>query len=549
MTSLPPLPEFSVRISLDGQPRVSNTPSRDTLVGISAKLPDGPSNSFDTLVLFNKNVPAPFAFHSRLESEQPRRLLSGYKLALSVISLVILLVISALDATIVATTYVPIGNQLNSLDSAEWIINSYLIAVTAFQPLYGSISDLFGRVETTVFAIAVFLLGSILCAVSTTMPMLIASRAVQGIGGAGLMSMALIIVADIMNERERSKYVGIFSGTFGVAAAIGPIIGGAIVQNTKWQIAFWINVPLCIVALVTIIAVLRIPRPHGSLRDKTKRIDAGGALLCVGGIVLLLLGLSWGGRGYAWSSARVVCTLVLGLATLAVFAVYECLVPQVPLVPIHLFKVRNVAFASACSLLFGFAVNGAIMFIPQWAQIVKGASPVVSGAYLVPYCVGMIVSSIACGLLVNWTGRCRELIVASAALMLLGNGLLIMLGTDSGLGKVIGFLLVCGLGMGAGVHTISLLGQASVSGKHMAAATSTFLFFRSLGMVLAVSVLTNITQNVLIGKAADIVGDSRVLATTVSSVLKNQSLLLTTNPPQHFVDEFISAYSVALRMG
>ncbi|KAJ2112984.1 hypothetical protein GGH17_006417, partial [Coemansia sp. RSA 788] len=147
-----------------------------------------------------------------LQVEQPRQLMSGYKLALAVISLAILLIMSALDTTIVATTYVPIGNKLNSLDSAEWIVNSYLIAMTAFQPLYGSASDLFGRVETTISAILVFLLGSVLCAVSTTMPMLIGSRAIQGIGGGGLMAMALIIVADIMNERERSKYVGVFSG-------------------------------------------------------------------------------------------------------------------------------------------------------------------------------------------------------------------------------------------------------------------------------------------------------------------------------------------------
>ncbi|KAJ2225861.1 hypothetical protein EV180_003198 [Coemansia sp. RSA 518] len=484
-----------------------------------------------------------------LQVEQPRQLMSGYKLALAVISLAILLIMSALDTTIVATTYVPIGNKLNSLDSAEWIVNSYLIAMTAFQPLYGSASDLFGRVETTISAILVFLLGSVLCAVSTTMPMLIGSRAIQGIGGGGLMAMALIIVADIMNERERSKYVGVFSGAFGIAAAIGPIIGGAIVERTKWQVVFWINVPLCVIALAMIVFVLRIPRPHGLLVEKTKRIDAVGALLFVAGVVMLLLGLSWGGRGYAWSSALVICMLVFGLVVLALFAVYEYKVPEVPLVPVRLLKTRNVALASVCSLLFGFVVNGAIMFIPQWAQIVKRASPIVSGAYLAPYCVGMIVSSIVCGLLVNRTGRCREFIIGGAALMLLGNGLLIMLGMDGGLGKVIGFLLICGLGMGACVHTISLLGQASVGGKHMAAATSTFLLFRSLGMVLAVSVLTNIIQNVLLNEAANIVGQSPTLASSVAKILKDQTLLYSSDPPPQFVDAFISAYSKALRMG
>ncbi|KAJ2851569.1 hypothetical protein IWW36_001053 [Coemansia brasiliensis] len=455
---------------------------------------------------------------------------------------------SALDTTIVATTYIPIGNALNSLDIAEWIITSYLISVTAFQPLYGAISDLLGRIETLIFAVLVFLLGSIICAVSTSMPMLIASRAVQGIGGAGLMSMALIIVADIINERERSKYVGVFSGTYGIAAAIGPVIGGAIVQNAKWQVVFWINIPFCVIALIMIVPLLCIPRPQGTLVEKLKRIDFIGALLCIAGIVSLLLGLSWGGREYSWSSVQVICTLVFGLLGMALFAWYESKLPLVPIVPIHLFKIRNVACASGSSLLFGFAVNGAFMFIPQWAQIVKQASPVVSGAYLAPYCVGMIISSTICGVLVSRTGRCYEFIIGGAATMLLGNGLLIMLGSGNNeLGKVIGFLLICGLGMGACVFTINLIGQASVSGKHMAVATSTFLFFRSLGMVLSVSVLSNIIQNVLRDRISDFAKDFPMFVGDIGDILKDHALLYGEQVPQLFIDDFISAYSQALR--
>ncbi|KAJ1717932.1 hypothetical protein LPJ61_007033, partial [Coemansia biformis] len=316
----------------------------------------------------------------------------------------ILMFIAALDSTIVATTYVPIGNKLDALDLAEWIITSYLITVTAFQPLYGSISDLVGRVEAIVFAIIVFLLGSILCAVSTTMPMLIAGRAVQGIGGAGLISLAMIVIADIMNERQRGKYVGIFAGTYGIGSAIAPLIGGAIVQNTKWPIIFWINIPFCVVALVMIVMLLRIPRPRGGLKEKLVRIDFGGALLSIVGIVLLLLGLSWGGREYEWSSLQVICMLVSGSVVLVLFVLYEWRVPVAPIVPLRLFQVQNVVCASVCSTIYGFAINGALMFIPQWAQVVRDATPVVSGAYLIPYCVGMIVASIAAGVLLNKFG-------------------------------------------------------------------------------------------------------------------------------------------------
>ncbi|PIA15815.1 MFS general substrate transporter [Coemansia reversa NRRL 1564] len=468
---------------------------------------------------------------------------------MAIISLDILIFISALDATIVATTYVPIGNELNALDSAEWIILSYLITLTALQPLYGSISDLLGRVEAIVVAILIFLVGSILCAVSKTMPMLIASRAVQGIGGAGLMSLALVVIADIMNERQRGKYVGIFSGTYGVASAIAPVIGGAIVQNTRWQIIFWINIPFCVVALVLIVMLLRIPRPKGTLIEKAKRIDVGGALLSILGIVLLLLGLSWGGRDHKWSSTQVICTLVFGLVTLVAFAIYEWKVPKVPIVPLYLFKIRNVVFASVSSLLFGFAINGGVMFIPQWAQVVKNASPVVSGAYLVPYSVGMIVTSVVAGIIVTKTGRCHELIVVGSAVMLLGNGLLIMLGSDGSLGKIIAFLLICGLGVGACVQTINLLGQASVRGKDMAVVTTTFLFFRSLGMVLSVSVLNNVIQNVLRDQIEEISKQYASYASSIAAILKDQTLLYTLDIPQQLADAFIQAYTKGLRSG
>ncbi|KAJ2716175.1 hypothetical protein H4R19_000803 [Coemansia spiralis] len=466
---------------------------------------------------------------------------------MAIVSLDILMFIAALDSTIVATTYVPIGNQLDALDSAEWIITSYLITVTAFQPLYGSISDLLGRVEAIVFAILVFLVGSVLCAVSTTMPMLIAARAIQGIGGAGLISLALIVIADIMNERQRGKYVGIFTGTYGIASAIAPLVGGAIVQNTKWTIIFWINIPFCVVALVMVVALLRIPRPRGALRDKIARIDFGGALLSTAGIVLLLLGLAWGGREYEWSAPQVVGTLVSGAVVLVLFVLYEWRVPVAPIVPLRLFRVQNVVFACVCSTLFGFAINGAVIFIPQWAQVVKRASPVVSGAYLVPYCVGMIVTSVVAGLLLTRFGRCRETIIAGAAAMLLGNGLLISLGADGSLGKIIGFLLVSGLGVGACVQTITLIAQAAVAGSDMAAATTTIMFFRSFGMVLSVSVITNISQNVLHARVTDIVAAFPAQAAAIAGALKDQTLLYSSGIPAKVIALFIAGYSDALR--
>ncbi|KAI7827774.1 major facilitator superfamily domain-containing protein [Kickxella alabastrina] len=406
--------------------------------------------------------------------QEPTQLLSGLKLALAIISLDILIFISALDTTIVATVYVPIGNTMNALDKSEWIITSYLITVTAFQPLYGKISDILGRVETIVVAIVIFLIGSILCAVSKSMDMLIISRAIQGIGGAGLMSLALIVIADIMNERQRGKYVGVFSGTYGVASAIAPIIGGSIVQNTKWQVVFWINIPFCVIAL------------------------------------------PWFPSTY--------CS-------------------------INLFKVRNVFFASAASLFFGFAINGTIMFIPQWALIVKHASEVTAGAYLIPCCVGMVITSVFSGIMVNRTGRCREIIIIGAGTLVIGNSLLIILGSDGKLGKIIGFLLISGLGIGTCIQTISLLGQASVDGKDMASTTTTFMFFRSLGMVLAVSVLSNVIQNVLHKDVVKFMTKFPQYAELVGKIMKDQSLLYSEGVPSLLQEAIVLSYAKALKDG
>ncbi|ORX74145.1 MFS general substrate transporter [Linderina pennispora] len=383
--------------------------------------------------------------------ETRTQLLSGYRLAMAIISLDILVFLSAIDMTIVATTYIPIGDKFGSVDRAEWIITSYLITTTAIQPIYGKISD------TIVMAIVVFLIGSILCAVSNSLNMLIASRAIKGLGGAGLMSMALIVIADIMNERQRGKYVGIFSGTWGLGSAIAPMIGGLIVEKSKWPVVFWINIPFCVISAALIVMLLRIPRPKGSMLEKLKKVDFIGSLLSLAGLTLVLLALTWGGRDYAWSSAAggvVLCGRYR-------FAVE-------PIMPMHLFNRRNVILCSLAHIFFGFGVNGPITFIPMWALVVKHASYVTSGLYLLPFSIAMVISSVVGGVLVSRLGRFREIIWFGAAMLTLGNGLLILLGTDASLGKIIGLLVAGGLGFGSCIQTLTLAAQSAVTGKDLA---------------------------------------------------------------------------------
>ncbi|ORX74137.1 MFS general substrate transporter [Linderina pennispora] len=479
--------------------------------------------------------------------ETRTQLLSGGKLAMAIISLDLSMFLAAIDMTIVATTYVPIGDKFNSLDRAEWIISSYLIAQTAFQSIYGKISDVLGRVETMVLAIIIFLIGSILCAVSNSLNMLIASRVIQGIGGGGLVSMVLIVIADILNERQRGKYIGVFTGTWGLSAAIGPALGGVIVQNTKWQVIFWINIPICVISAAMIVFLLRIPRPKGSWKEKVKRIDFVGSFLSLVGITLILLALAWGGRDYEWNSVAVICCFVFGTVVIIACVFYEWKVPQVPIIPVRLFKIRNVFFSCMSHLFFGFGFFGPITFIPQWALVVKQASNITSGLYLLPFALMMVLGSVSAGIFTAKTGKYREMVWFGTAVLTLGNGLFITLDTNTSVGKVMGFMIVGGFGLGAALQTLPLAAQAAVTGKHLASITAVALFFRSVGNILAVSVLSNIIQNKLKTQIAVVIEHFPTYAQTILHITKDQSLINKASIPDELKAEIMKAYSASLR--
>ncbi|KAJ2612933.1 hypothetical protein H4S08_002468 [Coemansia sp. RSA 1365] len=243
-------------------------------------------------------------------------LLRGKKLYLALAGLDALLFIAALDLTIIATVYVEIANSFNALSRAEWTVTSYMLASTAIQPLFGKFSDILGRTKAIIVAVLLFVLGSILCAVSRTMDALIISRAVQGLGGGGIMSLIFVVIADILSERERGKYIGVFTCTWGFASAVAPILGGVIVQHADWRLIFWINIPFCAIALVLVLFAMRLPRPGGLVKEKAKKIDVLGACVFLAGTVPLLLGLSWGGREHSWTSPLVLSCVIAGTLVL-----------------------------------------------------------------------------------------------------------------------------------------------------------------------------------------------------------------------------------------
>ncbi|KAJ2361649.1 hypothetical protein H4S01_005175 [Coemansia sp. RSA 2610] len=534
-----PLTDFVMRISLDGRQQISGDSSSDTLNELPLRQPIASIGSSDTLAITLKHSPtSTFS----VQASSPR--LSGFKFAMAVASLGILPFMSAVYATI-ATTYAPIGSKLGSQDFAEWIVGSYLVALAPSQPLFAAITKLLGRLESLYSAVLVFLVGSILCGLSTTVPMLIASRAIQGIGGAGLASMPVAIIAEIAAEHMAGTYVGGFGAVYMAGLAIGPLIGSAAV-HAKWELMFWASVPFTLAALLTVAILLRIPRAQGTFASRIARIDIIGSLLFISGAVLLALALLWGGRAFAWSSAQVVCPLAIGAAVLVLFILYEWKAAQTPLLPVRLVKSRNVAAASASGLLLGFVVYHVVTATSKYAQVVGQASAVVSGAYLAALCAGVVLSAVASGLLVVWTGRCREIIVAEAACVVLGSGLLIALDAGSGPGKLVGFLFLCGLGLGGWIYTTNLLVHASVGSQHMAAVFSTCV---SLGMMASAAVSSNVIQAVVRSLVTSRLGASPAVSDAISSVFSDLSLLSADGAPQPFADAFITAYASAQRMG
>ncbi|KAJ2657979.1 hypothetical protein IWW48_004237 [Coemansia sp. RSA 1200] len=484
------------------------------------------------------------------EQEKPptRRLLRGKRLYLALAGLDALLFIAALDLTIIATVYVEIANSFNALTRAEWTITSYMLAATAVQPIFGKFSDIVGRAEAIVVSVVLFVAGSVLCAMSRSMEMLIGSRAVQGLGGGGIMGLIFVVVADVLSERERGKYIGIFTCTWGLASAVAPILGGLIVQRSDWRVIFWINLPFCATALVLVLLFMRLPRPSGSVREKARRIDVLGALLFIAGTTPMLLGLSWGGREHTWTSPLVLGCVVGGALVLVVFMCVEWKVPREPIVPSHLLAKRNVVLSALGHLFFGAAGYGPIVFVPQWALLVRGASAISAGMQLLPFTAGSVVTSVAGGFVMTRTGRYRRLIVLGTVLLCTGNGLLVLLNQHSSGKMLAGILFLCGLGAGASIQPIMMAAQAAVDGHDMAAATTLCAFLRSLGAILCVAILSSIMHSVIRqGLTRVALADPRTIFTIVR-IAENQSFIHSPAVPEELRSTIVSIYAKATRL-
>jgi EmrB/QacA subfamily drug resistance transporter len=403
------------------------------------------------------------------------------------------MVLASLDQTIVATALPTIAGDLHGLSHLSWVVTAYLLASTASTPLWGKLGDLYGRKSFFQAAIVIFLIGSALAGLSTSMLELIAFRAVQGIGGGGLMIGAQAIIGDVVSPRERGRYEGFFGAVFGVTSVIGPLVGGFIVSNFSWRWIFYVNLPIGAVALVVTTIVL-----PGALTKVHHVIDYLGTLLLAGAATGLVLLATLGGTTYPWFSAPIFILGVASVALVAIFVMVERRAVE-PVLPLRLFAYRMFSVTSVVGFVVGFAMFGAITYLPQYMQIVRGASPTGSGLELLPLMAGLLLTSITSGLLITRWGRYKIFPILGTALMTIGMYLLSRLAVGTGTVESSLYMFVLGVGIGGVMQVLVIAVQNAVPYEDLGVATAGATFFRSIGGSFGTAVFGAIFANQLTG--------------------------------------------------
>lgn len=448
------------------------------------------------------------------------------------------MLLAALDQTIVSTALPTIVADLHGGSHIAWVVTSYLLATTVSTPLWGKLGDQYGRKGFFQASIVLFLAGSVLSGLSDSMMMLIACRAIQGLGAGGLMVGAQAIVGDVVPPRERGRYQGLFGAVFGVASIVGPVLGGVLVTDLSWRWIFYVNVPVGAVALLVIAS--RVP---GHLRRVHHEIDYLGIILLSAGVAALVLLTSLGGTTYAWGSVEIVVMGVLGVLLLAAFGVVERRAKE-PVLPLHLFANKAFSMTSLVGFIVGFAMFGAITFLPLFYQVVLGASPTASGLRLLPVMVGMLVLSIVSGQVISKTGKYRAFPIVGTGVMALALYLLsLVTPTTSDLVQY-AYLLVLGIGLGAVMQVLVLVAQNAVPQAELGVATSGATFFRSIGGSFGAAIFGAIFSNVLVGKLASQFHGAAVPSSIASSSVTPAQLAHLPAVARH---GFIAAYASSLQ--
>lgn len=432
----------------------------------------------------------------------PGGVMSHRQILLVIYGLMAGMFLASLDQTVVGTSIRTIADDLHGLSEQAWVTTGYLIVSTIATPIYGKLSDIFGRKPLFIIAISIFILGSVLSGFfATSMYELAAFRAVQGLGAGGLMSIPLAVMGDMLAPRERAKYQGYFLAVFGVSSLIGPLVGGLfagadqILFITGWRWVFLINIPIGVVALVMVMRFLHLPKRSA---NRSVRIDWWGASTVIIAVAPLLL-VAEQGRTWGWTSGGAWACYIIGALGVAGFILSERFMGDSALIPLKLFTSPTFAVATILGVLVGFGMFGALSTIPLYLQIVKGSTPTESGFQLLPMILGLMISSIASGQLISRTGKYKIFPILGTAFMALGFLVFTTLKADTNYWILAGGMLLVGLGLGQMMQTLTIASQNAVGARDIGVATSASTFFRQIGGTLGVAVIFSVVFSAIGG--------------------------------------------------
>ena len=454
-------------------------------------------------------------------------------------ALLLVLLLASLDQTIVSTALPTIVGDLGGLSHLSWVVTAYLLASTVVGPLYGKLGDLYGRKIMLRVAIGLFLVGSALCGASQSMTELIAFRAVQGLGGGGLIVTTMAAVGDIIAPRDRGKYQGLFGGVFGISTVIGPLLGGFFVDSLSWRWIFYVNLPLGLVALFVIGAAFPSQTKHVH-----HQIDYLGAAVLAAGLSAIVLFTSLGGTSYAWGSAFIVALIIVSVVLLVLFPLVEARAAE-PIVPLALFRNRTFVVTSAVGFIIGLALFGAVTFLPLYLQVVKGHSPTVSGLLITPMMAGLLVTSILSGNLISRFGHYRPFPIAGTAIMAIGLFLLSTIAVSTPTLRTAAYMIVLGLGLGMVMQVLVLAVQNSVDYQYLGVATSGSTLFRQIGGSIGVSVFGAIFSSNLASELASRVPRSVHVPTGANPAIVRHLPAAVRAP---YIDAFAAALQPVFRL-
>jgi EmrB/QacA subfamily drug resistance transporter len=443
-------------------------------------------------------------------------------------ALMLAMLLAALDQTIVSTALPRIASELHGLSKYSWVATAYLLTSAVSTPLYGKISDMFGRKKIFQIAISIFLIGSILCGAAQSMNQLIVFRGLQGLGAGGLMVLAMAIVGDLVPPRQRGRYQGYFGAVFAVSSVVGPLLGGffadtnSILGITGWRWIFYINLPIGILALSAIATRLHLP-----VKRSPHKIDFAGAALLATSVVTLLLATVWGGVDYPWGSVQIIGLFSAAVVSALLFIWREHYAKE-PIIPMKLFRNSVFGVSSLLSFLIGIVMFGALIFLPQYQQLVRGDSATKSGLMLLPLVAGLMASSVTSGRLISKFGHYRPFPIVGTALVAFAFWLFSHITVDTNRVLLGLWMVILGMGIGMVMPVLTLAVQNAVERKDLGTATSSVVFFRTIGSALGAAIFGAILLNRLTHHITETVGGSA--GTSAAKGLSRSAATLHTLP-------------------